>query len=114
MSDVSRQILAPAMQRCPQCGCADLFIRKDFPQRLGLALVVAAGAAFLILAAHRGTFYIGAMVLVGAAIIDGVLYGLVKKVTVCYRCRAEFRDVALNPAHEGFDLATAEKYRSVR
>jgi hypothetical protein len=32
-------------------------------------------------------------------------------VTVCYRCREEFRDVALNPQHEGFELAVAEKYR---
>jgi len=31
-------------------------------------------------------------------------------VTVCYRCRAEYRGNAYNPGHAGFDLATSEKY----
>jgi hypothetical protein len=36
---------------------------------------------------------------------------LVPTITVCYRCRSEFRDRPLNPQHHGFELATAEKYR---
>ena len=100
------------LQTCPTCGCRDLFIRKDFPQKLGLGLVVIAGVAFLVLAANPTTFYIGVWILVGAAIVDAIIYAFVGKVTVCYKCRAEFRDRPLNPEHEAFELATAEKYRS--
>ena len=96
---------------CPKCGCRDLFVRKDFPQKTGLAVVVVAALAFLVLAARRDTFYLGAGVLLAAALVDAVLYLLVPKVTTCYRCRADFRGAPLNPAHGPFELAVAEKYR---
>ena len=96
---------------CPDCGCRDLFIRKDFPQKLGLAVVIVAGVAFVVLAARPRTFYLGAWVLIGAVILDGLLYLFVPRVTVCYRCRREFRGVPINPKHGGFELAVAEKYR---
>lgn len=86
-------------------------MRKDFPQKLGLLIVTLAAGAFLILAASRQRFYIGAGVLIAAAVIDGILYAFVPKITVCYRCRAEFRHRPVNPEHEGFELAVAEKYR---
>jgi len=99
------------LSRCPQCGCSELFIRKDFPQRLGLAIVVVAGVAFLALASSRSNFYLGVCVLLAAVLIDAVLWWFVPRITVCYRCRAEFRDVPVNPAHDGFELAVGEKYR---
>ena len=46
-----------------------------------------------------------------AAAIDALLYLFVPKITVCYRCRAEYRHLPINPRHEGFELAIAEKYR---
>jgi hypothetical protein len=102
-----------SISACPKCGCRDLFIRKDFPQKTGLAVVVAAGVTFLVLAARRGTFYLGAWVLVSAAAVDALLYLFVPKVTVCYRCLASFRGVPPNPAHGPYELAVAEKYRSL-
>src|SRR5947209_5642644 len=99
------------LTQCTKCGCRDLFVRKDFPQRLGLAIVVAAAGTFLVLSARPNTFYIGVWVLLAAVILDGIVYFAVGKVTVCYRCRAEFRDVRINPAHRGFELAIGEKYR---
>lgn len=99
------------LSTCPACGCRDLFIRKDFPQKVGLGIVVLAAAAFLVLAARPATFYLGAWVLIAAAALDAVLYLVVPKVTVCYKCRREFRGARLNPAHGGFELAVAEKYR---
>jgi hypothetical protein len=101
----------PPISNCPSCGCRDLFIRKDFPQKLGLMIVVVAGVAFLILAASRSRFYLGAIVLIVAAIIDALLFAFVPKITVCYRCRKDFRDRPINPEHHGFDLAIGEKYR---
>ena len=107
MSDTSGEVLTT----CPACGCRDLFVRKDFPQKLGLAVVVVAAVGFLVLAARPATFYLGVWVLVVAAAVDLLLYGFVPKVTVCYRCRAEFRGRPLNPDHGPFELAVAEKYR---
>ena len=88
-----------------------MFIRKDFPQKLGLFIVILAAVSFLVLAASRRFFYLGVIVLLVAAMVDAALYAIVPKVTVCYRCRAEFRDRPINPAHHGFELATGEKYR---
>ena len=107
MESTSREPL----DTCPQCGCRDLFIRKDFPQKLGLAIVVMAGIAFLILAANPHTFYLGVWILVAATLVDAVFYFFVRKITVCYRCRAEFRDEPINPKHEGYELAVGEKYK---
>jgi hypothetical protein len=87
-----------------------MFVRKNFPQKLGLLLVILAALAFLLLAARRETFWIGGMILAIAAGIDVLLYALVPKITVCYRCRAEFRG-PINPKHGGFELAVGEKYR---
>jgi hypothetical protein len=108
MSEELRQPLSA----CPRCGCRELFIRKDFPQKLGLAIVVVAGVAFLVLASSRERFYLGALVLLAAAAVDFALYAFVPKITVCYRCRAEFRDVPLNPEHGGYELSIGEKYRA--
>jgi hypothetical protein len=100
------------LEACPKCGSADLFVRKDFPQKLGLLIVVGAAIAFLILAANPHTFYLGVWVLISAAVLDALLYLFVRRITVCYCCRAEFRDVPVNPKHHGFDLSTGEKYRT--
>jgi|SRR4051812_41170868 hypothetical protein len=106
--------MAEPLQQCPNCGCRDLFVRKDFPQKLGMTIVVVSAITFLALAAWRGTFYLGAIVLIVAVIVDAALYVLVGKVTVCYRCRAEFRDSPINPNHHAFELAIAEKYRGAQ
>jgi hypothetical protein len=99
------------LSKCPKCDCRDMFIRKDFPQRLGLAIVIIAGVTFLILAANPRLFCMGVMVLLVAMAVDALLYAFVPKITVCYKCRSEFRDCAINPEHEGFELAVGEKYR---
>lgn len=99
------------LETCPSCGCPDLFIRKDFPQKIGLSIVVIAALVFLILASNPHTFYLGAWVLVGAAVVDALLYCFVPKITICYRCRAEFRDAPINSRHGGFELSVGEKYR---
>jgi hypothetical protein len=105
---------AKPLTACPKCGCKDLFIRKDFPQRIGLSIVLIAALTFLFLARNPLTFRYGVMVLIAAAIFDALLYLAVPRITVCYKCRSEFRDIPLNPEHDGFELAVAEKYRRPR
>ncbi len=95
--------------RCALCPGREFFIRKDFPQKLGLALVVLAALVASIFYARENipaTF----ATLAAVVVIDAVIYLFVGRVTVCYRCRAEYRGAGYNPQHEGFDLATSEKY----
>ena len=112
---VSRVIVDQALaqhgdvSRCAACNGSEFFIRKDFPQRLGLMLVILFGAVasvfyyFENIPATFGT--LGSLV-----VVDALIYLFVGRVTVCYRCRAEYRGAAYNPDHQGFDLATSEKY----
>jgi hypothetical protein len=97
------------IDRCVVCGGQEFFIRKDFPQRLGLALVVVCALVASVFYYYENipaTFAaLGTLV-----VVDTVIYFFVGKVTVCYKCRAEYRGLAYNPDHQGFDLATSEKY----
>ncbi len=96
------------VDQCVVCGGHELFIRKDFPQRIGVAIVVVFGMAAVYF------FTISVLVawgiLAAAVVLDLAIYACIGRVTACYRCRAEYRKCRLNPAHEGFDLATSEKY----
>ncbi len=111
MNDTLPESSLQPLDKCPTCGSRDLFVRKDFPQKLGLFIVCVAGGTFLVLAASRTHFYLGAVVLLAAAAVDAALYAFVRKITVCYRCRAEFKEHPINPEHHGFELAVGEKYR---
>lgn len=96
------------VDRCAICQCKELFIRKDFPQRLGLFVVLLFGG----IALYFFTFDVvkAWLVLASAIVVDLIIYFMIGRVTTCYACRAEYRKCPLNPAHEGFDLATSEKY----
>jgi hypothetical protein len=95
-----------AVDRCPVCAGADFYIRKDFDPKVGLAVVIV-GALI------SGVFYwfgrdlIAYGILASAALIDLVVYGRLKDVTVCYRCHSEFRGAYTRTA-PAFDLHTAD------
>jgi hypothetical protein len=96
------------VDRCAVCGGTELFVRKDFPRRLGLAVVILFGltATYWFTIDIRVTWAL----LAAAVVIDLIIYAVIGRVTTCYACRAEYRRCPLNPAHGGFDLATSEKY----
>ncbi len=94
--------------QCAACGGREMFIRKDFPQVLGLAVVVIAGLSSV--AFFQTNLMIAWGILAGAIVVDLGLYWVTGKLTTCYACRAEYRTGRLNPKHDGFDLATSEKY----
>jgi DNA-directed RNA polymerase subunit RPC12/RpoP len=87
---------------CPACGGRQLYLQRDFNQRVGLAIVVLGG-----LLAPFTPFYSSLIV---AAAIDAALYALLPEIAVCYRCQAHFRGFRRNPAHQAFDLHVAEQY----
>jgi hypothetical protein len=88
------------------CAGADFYIRKDFDPKLGLAFVVT-GAIISAVFYWFGRDLIAYGILAAAALIDLVVYGRLKEVTVCYRCHTEFRGAYPRTA-PAFDLHTAD------
>ena len=96
--------------RCAFCGCAHLYIEKDFHQGLGCVIMAAAPVLpwFLPMAYGKGLL----VSVLSLAAIDFVLYYTVVPFrTVCYNCCAEHRGGALNPEHKPYDLSTAELFQ---
>jgi hypothetical protein len=99
------------LRRCMVCPGVELFSRKDFPQRLGVGIVVVGLAASCVTWAWRllvPTFAI----LFGTALVDVVLYFVMPECLTCYRCGARYRGA--EGAFGGFDLETHEKHRQRR
>jgi len=92
---------------CPVCEGRDLYVRKDLNRNMGLTAVVIVAlvsAGFL----WSGRDLVAYAVLGAFALVDFVIYQLLKEVTVCYRCQAEFRGSYRRTAPP-FDLHTAEQ-----
>lgn len=91
---------------CPVCTGPDFYIRKDFDPKLGLTVVII-GAFISAVFYWFGRDIIAYSILASAALIDLVVYGRLKDVTVCYRCHTEFRGAYKRTA-SAFDLHTAD------
>ena len=98
---------------CLICPSAELYVRKDFPQSLGVAIVMAGILISSIFWAYRMP-YSTYGVLFATALIDVVLYLTVGNVLQCYRCQTQYRDLPGLENHGGFDLETHEKHRQQR
>ena len=99
-----------ALVRCLVCPSTELFIRKDFSQSLGVAIVVAGVVASSLFWAYHKPYWTYA-VLFATALIDVVLYFTVGNLLQCYRCQAQYRGIDEIENHAGFDLETHEKHR---
>jgi hypothetical protein len=99
-----------SLRRCLLCPSTDLFVRKDFPQRLGVAIVV---VGFALSCVTWFNYWIAATfaVLFATALADFVLYLIVGDSLVCYRCHAEYRQLPQQQNYPTFDLETHERYR---
>ena len=95
-----------AVDLCPLCGGADFYGRKDFDPKIGLTVVVV-GAAISAGFYWFGQDLIAYSILAGAALVDLIVYGRLKDLTVCYRCHTEFRGGYRRTA-KAFDLHTAD------
>lgn len=103
--------LAPGhVRRCVVCPSTELFVRKDFPQRLGVAIVV---IGFALSCVSWGFYhiYLTFGILFATALVDVVLYVLVGESLSCYRCHAQYRGVEHMQDHGAFELETHERYR---
>ena len=98
------------LRHCLACPSVDLFVRKDFPQRLGVAIVVL-GFAMSCVTWWNYWLYATFGVLFATALVDVLLFALVDDALVCYRCGAEYRQLESMAAHGPFSLDTHERYR---
>ncbi|HEX6884251.1 MAG TPA: hypothetical protein VF530_12810 [Planctomycetota bacterium] len=102
--ELQRERLTPAggLAGCLVCGHPELYTARDFPRRLGIAIVVLAA----VLAPF--TWYLSLLV---AALVDALLYRAAGRVVTCYRCGTEHRGFAQEPRHPRYDLTIAERLR---
>lgn len=96
--------------RCVICPSTELFIRKDFSQRLGMVIVIFGFVVSSIFWYYRMPIWTYG-VLFATALIDVVLYVVVGNVLHCYRCQSQYRGVPGLENHEAFNLETHEKHR---
>jgi hypothetical protein len=110
---VPQTVNASELHHCRVCGNEELYVQKDFPHWLGMGILVAACAASVVTYALH---WITAtwIILIGSAVLDGIMYLAMGNVTVCYRCRTHHRGFPPNAKHGPFNLATGEKYRQER
>lgn len=94
-----------SLTQCPLCGGAHLYRRKDFNQKLGIALIVV-GVLF-------AYFTYGISLLI-VTLVDFFLFKRIKEVGVCYHCGALFRKSKLIPALDEFNLQLFDYYKNLR
>jgi hypothetical protein len=95
-----------AVDRCPVCAGGDFYIRKDFNPKIGVT-IVAVGASISAIFYWYQRDLIAYGILAFATLVDLVIYGRLKDLTVCYRCHSEFRGAYARTAG-AFDLHTAD------
>ncbi|MEO6808271.1 MAG: hypothetical protein ABI353_04080 [Isosphaeraceae bacterium] len=104
-----------SLTACPWCSTEELYIQKDFPHGLGLAIVVSGFAVSTVF----WYFYLPVLafaVLLSTAALDVMLYYFVPDVTICYRCLSQIRGPGSAPEDRfrPFDLEVGERYRQER
>ena len=100
------------MRKCLVCPSNELYVRKDFPQRLGVGLVIVGVVGSSIAWYHAEVFWTFA-ILFASALIDVLLFAVVGDALMCYRCGAQYRGAAEIESHGAFDLEKHEKYRQL-
>ncbi len=100
---------------CLVCSTPDLYSQKDFPQGLGLLIVIAGFAVGTVFWYYEMPLWTYGVFILSAA-LDLLLFKTVPEVIICYRCLSQYRGKA--PVRSGgfpsFDLAVGERYRQER
>jgi len=99
-------------RQCLACGNADLWRQKDFPQRLGIAIIAVQIVLTTMFWSWRRPVWTYTTLIV-FAVLDMVLFAVLPDVLVCYRCRAR-HGTSGGDDRTTFDLETAERYRQER
>jgi DNA-directed RNA polymerase subunit RPC12/RpoP len=109
--DIPEDAVQPGgVRRCVICPSTELFVRKDFSQRLGVAIIVVGFIASSVAWAYHQSV-LSLAILIGTALIDAALYLVTGNVLTCYRCHSEYRDVTEWGEHPKFELEVHERHR---
>jgi hypothetical protein len=98
------------LERCLICPSRDIYLRKDFPQRLGVLIVVLGFVASSITWAYSRPIWTYA-ILFATALVDVILYLVMPSALVCYHCGAQYRGLPSTDGYTGFDLEKHERHR---
>ena len=98
------------LTRCLVCPSTELFVRKNFPQRVGVGIVVVGLALSCVSWAYRELILTFA-ILFSTALLDVVLFFVVPECLTCYRCGARYTGSGITDRFDAFNLETHEKYR---
>ena len=98
------------IQRCLVCPSHELYKRKNFPQRIGVAITIFGFAASCVPWYYQ-MWYATFAILFATALLDAALYLFTNDLLQCYRCHAQYREVANVTDHSAFSLEVHEKYR---
>lgn len=112
-SEVREVVTDGSVGRCLVCAGSDLFVRKDFPQRIGVSIVIFGFAASCVTWYYHRVILTFA-VLFATALVDVVLYRFMGDVLECYRCHAQYRGGVNLSRHGPFELEVHERYRQQR
>ena len=93
---------------CPSCGYHTLCIQKDVNPRLGVILVAVSFAILLFSGLSIPQMLVGLVVL--AAIDLALMRFVVRRLLICYRCKAQYRGFLPGPNCRPFDLSTWEAH----
>lgn len=99
---------AARLDGCPACGYHTLYAQKDFNAKLGVLLVLAVFAALLL--AGLPLPWLLASLVAFAALDWLLLRFVIRRVLICYRCKAQFRGFPPGTSCRPFDLATFEAH----
>jgi hypothetical protein len=98
------------LTRCLCCGSEELFVRKDFSQRLGITIIVVGlivSTIFWWNYMRMATY----ATLFATALLDLALYFIVGNLLECYRCHAQYRGLPQLEQYDAFSLEVHEKHR---
>lgn len=98
------------IRRCLVCPSHELYKRKNFPQRIGVSITIV-GFVLSCIPWYYHMWYATFAILFATALLDAALYLFTNDLLQCYRCHAQYREVAIVADHHDFDLEVHEKYR---
>ena len=97
------------VDQCAICGLDKLYVQTDFNRTLGVSILAVAAVLSMILFLMDWV-YSAFLVFAAVAALDGILFKIWPKVTICYRCHAQYRAVNPNPENKECELGLIEKY----
>ena len=96
------------VDHCAVCDCNTVYVQKDFNRTLGVSIFVA-GAILFLLCAWKNRLVEGTLVWAAFVLADGLLYKFLPDVTICYKCYAQYREVALEPGQSAVRIGSRRK-----